>query len=77
MNRKWILLAAVAMLLAGCLLGCHVPLSNGGEIGFKQSTTWSFYSTTVDTKAKSDAGVEFHALEDWLKSKAEEKPEPE
>jgi len=76
MNRKLIGLAAGAMLLAGCLLGCTIPLSNGGEVGFKQSTTWSFYHTTVDTKAKSEAAVEFPAVEDLIKSKAEDKPEP-
>ncbi len=71
----WGLIAAGILLLTS---GCHIVTLNDGEVGFKQTTSWSFYHVAKQTGSiPSDSGVEFQAFEDWLRSKVKKPVEPQ
>jgi hypothetical protein len=55
-----------------------VALKHDGEVGFKQSTAWGFYSTAKETTDKaSEAKLSSQPVEDWLKTKTADPVKPE
>ena len=55
------------LLLCGCLLpGCKIILTDDGEVGFKQSTSWSIYHTAKATKATATSETKPMSIEAWF-----------
>lgn len=53
----------------GCLLpGCQILLTDDGEVGFKQSTSWGFYHTAKKTDATATSETKPMSLEAWFAS---------
>jgi len=62
----------------GCLTGCHFTTADRGDWQLTFGTQIGVSSNSSATQAKSSAGVEFPALEEWIKAKPEEPlPAPE
>ena len=54
---------------SGCLpLGCSVNLLGTGEVGVKQTSTWSFFhrSEQEAVETQASAGIESPSLVDWV-----------
>lgn len=58
----WGLIGGMALSLAGC----KIILTDDGEVGFKQSTSWGFYHTAKETKATSTSETKPMSLEAWF-----------
>jgi hypothetical protein len=71
---KMIGLLLPLLLFGGCLgTGCTVRLLNQGEVGFAISTEWKLIHRAAQTAPQpSESGVDFPALEDWIRSKPSE-----
>lgn len=57
--------------------GCTFTLKDQGEIGFRQSTSWSFYHQANESKATASSNLEAPSVEEWLfKDNAVTPPSP-
>ncbi len=67
--RKQIATLVLCLLILpiGCLsVGCVAGLTNAGEIGFKQSTSWGFYHRAEATEGESRAELDLQPIIDYV-----------